>query len=368
MAKKYYLNRPEQVSFDLRAVYERFGYTRYKMSKFEEYDLYVRYGDSLISEGVITFTDLSGKLMALKPDVTLSIIKNSRNQSGVQKVYYDEKVYRIPKGGEAYKEISQVGLECMGDIDDYCLAEVVRLAGESLRAIGGGVLDICPMGITGGIMEACDISKADRKDIARCIGEKNSHELKAACKRAGMDKKHTDLLCKVAPLYGKPEEIIPTLKKILPKDFLPVVLQLETLLSTLPIEISYLINIDFSAGTDFGYYNGLVFKGYCPGCPGAVLSGGQYDKLMKKMGRKGSAIGFAVYPDALEAAEEPAFDTDVLLVYSKDEDITTVAWACEWLRAQGKSVDASCTRKSKKRFKEIWKLENKEVRKLEDNA
>jgi ATP phosphoribosyltransferase regulatory subunit len=78
----------EKIAFRLRSLYNRYGYTQYKMSKFEEYDLYARNKDFLLSENVITFTDLSGKLMALKPDVTLSIVKNSRDDAeNLQKLY-----------------------------------------------------------------------------------------------------------------------------------------------------------------------------------------------------------------------------------------------------------------------------------------
>ena len=71
------LKYDEQAVFLLRSLYSKYGYKQYKMRKFEEYDLYVRNKDFLISDSVITFTDTNGKLMALKPDVTLSIIKNT---------------------------------------------------------------------------------------------------------------------------------------------------------------------------------------------------------------------------------------------------------------------------------------------------
>ena len=100
------LRREEQAVFALRGLYETYGYAPYKMSKFEEYDLYVRNKEFLISDGVITFTDTDGKLMALKPDVTLSIIKNSRDEAGcVQKVYYNENVYRVSEDAHCFKEI-----------------------------------------------------------------------------------------------------------------------------------------------------------------------------------------------------------------------------------------------------------------------
>ena len=75
------LKNDERVILRLRALYDRFGYDRYKMSKFEEYDLYVRNKSFLLSDHIITFTDTSGKLMALKPDVTLSIVKNTKDVS-----------------------------------------------------------------------------------------------------------------------------------------------------------------------------------------------------------------------------------------------------------------------------------------------
>ena len=98
------LKYDEKTVFSLRELYGKYGYSQYKMSKFEEYDLYVRNKDFLISDHVITFTDTNGKLMALKPDVTLSIIKNSKDlPETVQKVYYDENVYRVSKGIQSFK-------------------------------------------------------------------------------------------------------------------------------------------------------------------------------------------------------------------------------------------------------------------------
>ena len=108
---KMTLKQDEQAIFALRGLYQSYGYLPYKMSRFEEYDLYVRNKDFLVSDQIITFADRSGKLLALKPDVTLSIIKNSRIDGGVEKVYYNENVYRVAPGARSFREIVQVGLE-----------------------------------------------------------------------------------------------------------------------------------------------------------------------------------------------------------------------------------------------------------------
>ena len=53
------------------------------------------------------------------------------------------------------------------------------------------------------------------------------------------------------------------------------------------------------------YYNGIVFRGFSYGIPDRVLSGGQYDRLMEKMGKKSNAVGFAIYLDELERIKLP---------------------------------------------------------------
>ena len=76
------MNGQERISFMLRSLYSQHGYERYRMSKFEEYDLYSRNKDFLFSEGVITFTDTTGRLMALKPDVAAVMMSPQVKSAG----------------------------------------------------------------------------------------------------------------------------------------------------------------------------------------------------------------------------------------------------------------------------------------------
>ena len=150
------MNGQERISFRLRSLYSEYGYERYRMSKFEEYDLYSRNKDFLFSEGVITFTDTNGRLMALKPDVTLSIVKNRKDTPGeIQKLYYHENVYRVSTAADGFREQTQVGLECMGEVDGACIAEVLKLAAESLKLCSDEfVLEISHVGILSAFVDA----------------------------------------------------------------------------------------------------------------------------------------------------------------------------------------------------------------------
>lgn len=363
------LQNEEMTVAALRALYEQYGYAPYKMSKFEEYDLYVRNKDFLISDSIITFTDTNGKLMALKPDVTLSIVKNNADRvDGTYKVYYDEHVYRVAKNSHNFREIRQVGLECLGTPDAYCLSEVVRLAAESLRCIAeDAVLDVSHLGILTGVLDEYDVDVSKRPAILKCIGEKNRHELMAMCAEAGIAEAGATLLCNLATMYGAPADVLPRLRALL-KDTPQAVAveELAAIVSPLPATV----RVDLSVVSDIRYYNGIVFKGFISGIPGAVLSGGQYDRLMQKMGKATGAIGFAVYLNLLEnlMVSDRRYDADDVLLYDAAATPETVFTAVEKLQQGGNRVLALNVLSDKLLCRRVWQLNGNEVTLLEDRT
>lgn len=302
------INGQERISFLLRTLYSRHGYERYRMSKFEEYDLYSRNRDFLFSEGVITFTDTTGKLMALKPDVTLSIVKNRKDMPGtLQKLYYHENVYRVSAAADGFREQTQVGLECQGEVDDACVAEVLRLAAESLQLCGREyVLEISHLGILNAFVDAIAPGEEAKRAILECVGQKNAHGIEAICRENRLAEGAEQGLIRLLGLYGTPRTVMPKIRA-LAEEFGAGEMadQLGRAVAGFTgSDTEESIRIDFSATGDLRYYNGIAFKGFVSGIPGNVLSGGQYDRLMRKMGRRDRAIGFAVFLDMLDRLTE----------------------------------------------------------------
>ena len=339
----------EQAIFALRGLYQRYGYTPYKMSQFEEYDLYVRNKDFLISDRIITFSGEGGKLMALKPDVTLSIVKNAPEAPGVvQKVYYSENVYRD------YREIMQAGLECVGDLTDYDIAEAVVLAAKSLALLGENyVLDISHMGLVGAVLNRLGFDTDEQKKVMTCLRQKNTHELRSLCQ--GKPQAERTLLAIAACRGGAEalEAIAPLLEGAEEQKALS---QLRMLLGLLTTQGSR-VRLDFSVSNDLGYYSGVVFRGYLPGIPASVLSGGQYDKLPRKMGRKARAIGFAIYVDLLQelSGSDESFDVDTLILHDRQANPEELLRAAEEGAKEG-SVLVSTTLPSDRRWKNLIDL------------
>ncbi len=315
------LTKTEQAVYRLRSLFGGFGYTPYKMSKFEAYDLYLRNKSFLVSEHIITFTDHSGKLMALKPDVTLSILKSAQDGgTSVQKVYYNEHVYRVPKGGDSFKEIMQMGIECVGHIDGYNVSEVVCLAAMSLAEFSPDyVLDISHLGILSAFLDKLGADHHTRKAILACVGEKNTHGIREVCNTEGLDASMAEALCRLVTLYGDSDSILPQLQALVAEEncgqeaYADLCERIGDVKAVLP---EARLHIDFSVVNSMSYYNGMVFRGFVPGVHTRVLSGGQYDLLVARMGKQGGAVGFALYLDQLEELEDARadYDVDTLLV------------------------------------------------------
>lgn len=351
------LSTEERVGCLLRSLYRRFGYSQYKMSRFEEYALYIRNKDFLASEGIISFTDTNGRLLALKPDVTLSIIHNSKDVAGqVQKLYYDENVYRISKSSRSYKEIRQTGLECMGDVGLFEVCEVLMLAIRSLESISENyIFEISHMGLLEAVLSGFSLSAPAEKKILSAINRKNAGELRQLCGEVGIPCDELAVFLKNDPSF---ESVLNALSGVCTTPEAAEKLAEFRALLDFITQMGFAGNtrVDFSLSNDMSYYSGVAFRGYIQGIPTGVLAGGQYDKLMQKMSRTSGAVGFAVYLDTLERFQgtDAEFDADILLLHGGN--ITQALKAAETLSGDGTSVRVSAQVPAAGRYRQIVSL------------
>ena len=165
----------------LQALYAGCGYQPFRVKKFERYELYSENRRFLTTEKVLTFTNTDGRLMAMKPDVTLSIVQDTQPE-GLRKVFYRENVYREQRPGEGFREIPQTGLECIGALDAAAVGEVVSLAAKSLLAISDkAVLSVSHIGVISGVLEDAELDEAAQKAVFSAVGAKNVPALKTLC-------------------------------------------------------------------------------------------------------------------------------------------------------------------------------------------
>ena len=356
------LRADEQAGLRLRKLYGQHGYQPYRMSKFEPYDLYVKNKSFLVSKNILTFTDTDGRLMALKPDVTLSIVKNAQPPAGgLEKVYYHENVYRTTSAGLGFREIMQTGLECIGDLDMAAMGEVLALAAKSLHLLdcGGYLLDLGHMGLVSGLLENVR-EESVKERLLEELGRKNAPALEHLCAQAGVERELAERLCRLAQMYGPPAQVLPRLRELASgKQAEAALAELDGLCRIMEsLGLLDGLRLDFSIANDMRYYNGIIFRGYLPGLASGVLAGGRYDNLLRRMGKTGQAIGFAVYLDQLELLDKGSeYDVDILLLYGPEADPAAVAAKAAGLAADGRSVRTERTMPRGLRWRELVRFE-----------
>ena len=297
------LSSSEKIALTLRALFAARGFTPYKMSKFEEYDLYAKNKDFLVSDNVITFTDRDGKLMALRPDVTLSIIKNSSDEPQItKKIFYNENVYRVSKSAGTFREIMQAGVECFGKVGEKEVIDTIDLAAESLNAISEDfVLTLSDLDILEEAIKSSGVSPDKEGALYSAVADKNLADIEALSNGNG------EILKKLVRLSLNAKEAIAALDELFGSECVSYN-KFKAIINKLSEgKFADKIRVDFSITDDSAYYNGIVFKGFLQNAPSAVLTGGRYDKMMKRMKRLSSAIGFAVYTDELELKKDGDF-------------------------------------------------------------
>ena len=341
--KNVKLSKFEIALFDMRMLFEQYGYSQYKVSKFEEYDLYAKNKAFLVSDNVLTFTDTTGHLMALKPDVTLSIVKNTLSGKGIEKLYYSENVYRTAQGSQGFKEIMQTGLECVGEVDLYSTAEVLMLAAKSLKAVSEDyILDISHMGFISSLISE-NIPHEYTKELLELISQKNAPQVESLLKEAEVNEDVKKAILSLTSLYMPLSSALENIKSLILNDGMQEAFDelkdIDAIMKHYGIDN---LNLDFSVINDMRYYNGIIFSGYIKGISDKVLSGGRYDNLLKRMKKDAGAIGFAFYLDTLEQLVNTSADvrTDVAVVYDENVSASKVIEVMEKTVAEGKTAKA----------------------------
>lgn len=335
-----FLTQHEQNALHLEDLYSKFGYEKYKVQRFEEYSFYMENQHFLTDKRLLTFSGPSGKLLALKPDVTTSIVKSCRTAPEKNhKIYYNESVFRIPKNGDEFKEIHQLGVEFIGQIDHYQTLELLNLAVKSLQHISPNFkLCFSNTALLLILLNQLGLKTHDKQRILDFLRQKNTHDLNKFLDEKSIDSK--GIFTELLELPGNLEEGIPALETLFSSwefesELKPFLTTLKNISSVVDTKHLYL---DFSHIPNTDYYNGLVFTGYLEGLAIPALTGGRYDNLVEKMGLlDSSALGFAVDLSATHNLCHSKKTELELQKYSSQDDPVTLIKTANKLYEEGKN-------------------------------
>lgn len=315
------MSKKDLVLLDIRKMYDLYGYKRISLPSFEEYDLYNENKD-FIDRNILTVMSPNGKLLALRPDITLSVAKKiSKDQSlKYSKIYYQENTYNLTKY-TGYEEDEQLGIELIGKESVFLDFEIVDLAVKSLDIINEkSLIVLSHAGFISSIFDNLNLEYEVKEEIFDCINKKNSHDIKKILENNKFISENVkELIYKIPELSGDLDDITKKLSKYGINDNIKKILlelkQLNNLL--LKFHKKSKIVFDFSVIKNLNYYNGIILQGYIEGFPNVILTGGRYDRLFEKFGVDTGAVGFAILTDSLKGyyKDEDKNDFEILIAY-----------------------------------------------------
>ena len=312
-----------------RAVQERFaarGYLPIETPTLEVMDV-MRAGGRLAGSP-FRFFDARGDLLAMRPDVTLQVARMTATrlagQPGPFRFRYLQRVFREAEAEMQAKarELTQMGIECIGEEGPEADAEVVGLLAEALVVAGarGYTLALATVGVLRALLEASGAPAWWKEQVLDAYHASNFVELDRLTAPAGAGPApdaEPGARASVPPVFAAAIRALPRIRGgraaidevralVAPlgcEDGLDAFARTYDLLEE--AGLGERILVDFSVMSSFDYYTGLVFEAYAPGLGTPLGSGGRYDNMIAAYGESRPAAGFAFFLEQAMAAAAP---------------------------------------------------------------
>ena len=296
----------------LDAFYQSRGYSPVMTPAVEYYDVFGQAGAYFLQEEMYKLTDLSGKLIVIRPDCTIPIARlvstRLRNAGLPLRLFYSQAIYRMDPGRLGGSgEVRQMGVELIGQGDLWADIECIYLASRSLALCGIGDfrLEIGHIGFFRALISSLGADIDASEQIRELIERKNFPALGDLLDRFGQNPAALALK-KLPAMFGDGDSgILTRARSIFSSPESDKALdELGFIIDKLTeLGLGDKVIIDLGLVNQADYYTGTIFRGYVSGAGEHLLSGGRYDQLIGLYGNDLPATGFGINMDALCQSE-----------------------------------------------------------------
>lgn len=284
----------------LRERFMKCGYFEIETPTFEFYDVFSSGAGSVRQEKMIKFFDDKGRILSLRPDITMPIAR-------VVATKMPEIPSRVCYVGNAFgydnstygtqREFTQAGVECFGVVGAIADAEIIATAIDSLRDIGleNFLIDIGQVEFFKGLMEEAGLSAKESDDIHVFIEKKDMLSLELLLKHKPLSNRLKKCIMELTTLYGGFDVLNRAYNMSSHPRCRSAVDHLKEVCDILK-KCGYgdYLSIDLGMLKSFNYYTGIIFRGITEDLSFSLLAGGRYDTLIESFGKSVCAMGFAI--------------------------------------------------------------------------
>lgn len=281
------------------------GYHDIQTPSFEFFDIFNKERGSVASKNMYKFFDREGNTLVLRPDMTPAIAR------AASKYYMDETMpLRFCYVGNTFinhselqgklKEITQLGVELIGDASVYADAEVVALTILAMQKAGVREFQVSigHMDYYKGIVEDLGLDPDVEAELLRLIEGKNYFGMEELLAPLSIADAHKEALLKLPGLFGQDDALKKAWELTENRKSRAAVERLQTLMNLLEEKgLKKYVSFDLGMVSMYHYYTGIVFRAYTYGTGDAVAAGGRYDHLLGQFGKEAPAVGFGLNLD-----------------------------------------------------------------------
>ena len=291
----------------LKKTLHLYGYHDIQTPTFEYFDVFRKEIGTIPSKDLYKFFDKEGNTLALRPDITPSVARAAATLFGdetlpIRLCYTGNTFVNHSSYQGRLREVTQMGAEMIGDASVEADAEMLSMAVEAMLAVGlkEFQLNVGNLEFFESLLEDADLDEESAERIIELINNRNYYGAGEYLDSILVKRSSREAFAALGSLVGGIEVLVRA-KNIAPNSKgLKAVKRLEKIYHTLRMYgVEKYITFDLSMTGVYGYYTGIIFRGYTFGTGDAVVKGGRYDRLLEKFGKSSPSIGFAIVIDEL---------------------------------------------------------------------
>ena len=291
----------------LKKVFHMYGYHDIQTPTFEYFDVFRKEIGTTPSRELYKFFDKEGNTLVLRPDFTPSIARAAAT------LFQEETLpIRLCYTGSTFvnhssyqgrlRENTQMGAELLGDDSADADAEMLALVIESMQAVGlkEFQLTVSNVDFIRSLIEDASLSEEEEERIRELIVNRNYYGVQEYLDSIQVKRSTREAFGSLNELLGG-AEILERAKNTAPTSKgVMAVRRLEKIYEILKLYgVEKFITFDLSMMGTYGYYTGIIFRGYTYGTGDAIVKGGRYDHLVEKFGKQSASIGCVIVIDEL---------------------------------------------------------------------
>ena len=291
----------------LKKTLHLFGYHDIQTPTFEYFDVFRKEIGTIPSKDLYKFFDKEGNTLVLRPDITPSIARVAATLFGeedlpIRLCYTGNTFINHSNNQGRLREVTQMGAELIGDDSVEADAEMLAMVIESMQAIGlkEFQLSVGHLGFFQSLIEDAALDEEARERVIELINNRNYFGVEEYLDSIMVKRSSKEAFAALGNLVGG-VEVLAKAKNIAPNSSgIMAVKRLEKIYDILELYgVEKFVTFDLSMTGNYGYYTGIIFRGYTFGTGDAVVKGGRYDHLLEKFGKTSASIGSAIVIDEL---------------------------------------------------------------------